>query len=116
MLEWIEEDGYRGIEDFVERPLLQHEFDALIALIYNGGPRTLGGMPTLLRLINEGSTDALAIREDWDFDIPDAAWAASDSWISSDGAGCPNTTSRGQCGRRSAEALMFLEGIYSEKR
>ena len=54
--EMIEYEGY--INDFVEVPLEQCQFDALVCWVYNLGPTNLKNS-TLLKVLNEGNYDGV---------------------------------------------------------
>ena len=85
-----EMDEYEGyINNMVKVELQQHEFDALVAWVYNLGPTNLGES-TMLKVLNEGQFDR----------VPDEM----NRWTRAGGK-----ILEGLVRRRQAESLMFQD-------
>ena len=84
----VELEEYEGyINDYVQAPLSQSQFDALVAWVYNLGPNSLK-QSTLLKVLNAGEYD----------DVP----REIKRWNKANGE-----VLQGLVRRREAEALLF---------
>lgn len=88
--EMIEYEGY--VNDYVEVPLQQHQFCALVSFVYNLGGRSLKES-TLLKVLNEGKYE----------EVP----AQIRRWNKAGGE-----VLEGLVRRREAEAIMFMGGEW----
>jgi lysozyme len=84
----VEKDKVAGLNRYLNRPVRQHQFDALTSFVYNVGLEAFR-TSTMLRLINKG-------------DMLEAAHQF-DRWVFADGK-----KSKGLMNRRKSEKLLFL--------